>query len=719
MMDSRPYLSSSFDDLNQKSHSCDSDIIVLQKILHELTFRKKNKRSPDLSSAIRDRIQSLSSYSSVADESGSKAQSYDSIISEVCINQAENIPKYWDPEQRVIIELNADESKIVEAGPGTGKTAVACARVAYLIEKCGLEASKIFLISFTRTAVKELRDRIEAFAQDSINVAGLQIFTLDSFTWQVLRGLGDDTADLMSSYEMNINKLIEQLKHGDYHLLDYLEEFEHVVLDEGQDLVGERADLILQIISRLEEECGVTIFADSAQAIYGFTDDSDLSDSYKSLTVVERIMEGELDGIDRIKLTNVHRTNDPQLIKLFKGGRERLLDKKESDVDGWLSMKQLIKECSHGDVERINKQNLRGKRDHLVLFRTRAEVLINSSYLWSDDVVHKLRMSGISQRIHPWIGRLLGQYEGDFLTKDEFNGLWATRIGKDNNSFFPHREDSWNLLLNNVGDKNDRVRIVRLREILTRERPPIDFLVDESQLAGPVLGTIHASKGREANQVHLMLPPDDFIEGNMLSPYAQSPRKIAEEERVLFVGATRAKQKLMVGKGQKTYASRLDSGRSYKKPTNGKHRRMVEVGLVGDIDSQSIVDGRLGIDINYIQDWFWHHAAKKVEAEAIFDYKLQARVLFAKDDGIPVALLSNSFNQDIWKLAKTVAKKEGFKKLKPSKIINNIKIVGVTTIVIPEVHRSSLPAPWCHSGFLIVPVITGFPMVYFNQWNEK
>ena len=102
------------------------------------------------------------------------------------------------------------------------------------------------MISFTRTAIKELRDRIEAFAKKPISVAGLQILTLDSFTWQVLRGLSDDeSADLMGDYETNIKQFVQQLKGGDAQLLEYLEEFEHVILDEGQDLVGERAELAI------------------------------------------------------------------------------------------------------------------------------------------------------------------------------------------------------------------------------------------------------------------------------------------------------------------------------------------------------------------------------------------------------------------------------------------------------------------------------------------
>ena len=82
----------------------------------------------------------------------------------------------------------------------------------------------------------------------------------------------------------------------------------------------------------------------------------------------------------------------------------------------------------------------------------------------------------------------------------------------------------------------------RLREILIRLRPPVDFIVDEKTLPGPVIGTIHSSKGREADHVHLMLPPDSYVDGDRFTATA-----LAEEERVMFVGATRARTKLLCG----------------------------------------------------------------------------------------------------------------------------------------------------------------------------
>ena len=89
----------------------------------------------------------------------------------------------WDKHQRVVVEAAGSERMEVHAGPGMGKTAVACARVSRLIEE-GVEPSNIWLLSFTRTAVQELRDRIELFTDNSYSVLGVKIGTIDSRAWR-------------------------------------------------------------------------------------------------------------------------------------------------------------------------------------------------------------------------------------------------------------------------------------------------------------------------------------------------------------------------------------------------------------------------------------------------------------------------------------------------------------------------------------------------------
>ena len=174
----------------------------------------------------------------------------------------------WDADQRAVIEAETDARLVVEAGPGTGKTAVACARLAHLINEEDIEASNTWMISFTRTAVAEIRARLHSYVGDAS--FAIRIATIDSHAWSIHSG-HDPNARLTGSYEENITRVIELLK-SDEDVADELAQIEHVVIDEAQDLVGQRADLIEALVNRLPSDCGVTVFADEAQAIYGFSD---------------------------------------------------------------------------------------------------------------------------------------------------------------------------------------------------------------------------------------------------------------------------------------------------------------------------------------------------------------------------------------------------------------------------------------------------------------
>ncbi|MEX2212322.1 MAG: ATP-dependent helicase [Gaiellaceae bacterium] len=79
----------------------------------------------------------------------------------------------------------------VVAGPGTGKSSAVEERVRWLITDRGIEASRVFAVSFTRAAASDLRRRVRAYcARNGIAGEDVSVSTLHSLALRILRGAG-------------------------------------------------------------------------------------------------------------------------------------------------------------------------------------------------------------------------------------------------------------------------------------------------------------------------------------------------------------------------------------------------------------------------------------------------------------------------------------------------------------------------------------------------
>lgn len=107
------------------------------------------------------------------------------------VSESQTVPGVsvgWDDSQWDVIDSPPEDRLLVSAGPGTRKTAVACARVSHLVDQYGLEPSHIWLISFTQTAVREIRNRTATCLKDAGIAYTVKIATLDSHAWAIHSG---------------------------------------------------------------------------------------------------------------------------------------------------------------------------------------------------------------------------------------------------------------------------------------------------------------------------------------------------------------------------------------------------------------------------------------------------------------------------------------------------------------------------------------------------
>ncbi len=93
-----------------------------------------------------------------------------------------------NPAQRDAVE-HVHGPILVVAGAGSGKTRVLTTRIAHLIETHGVAADRIFSVTFTNKAAKEMKDRVAALLQR--DPAGLWIGTFHSLSARLLRREAD------------------------------------------------------------------------------------------------------------------------------------------------------------------------------------------------------------------------------------------------------------------------------------------------------------------------------------------------------------------------------------------------------------------------------------------------------------------------------------------------------------------------------------------------
>ena len=91
-----------------------------------------------------------------------------------------------NPGQQQAVTAPAVGAVAVVAGPGTGKTKTLVARIAYLIEECGVRPGEITAVTFTNQAAAEMRQRLEQRLGGKRAVAGMTIGTFHAICLRLL-----------------------------------------------------------------------------------------------------------------------------------------------------------------------------------------------------------------------------------------------------------------------------------------------------------------------------------------------------------------------------------------------------------------------------------------------------------------------------------------------------------------------------------------------------
>lgn len=459
-----------------------------------------------------------------------------------------------DPAQRRVIQAPADCRLLVEAGPGSGKTFVACRRIASLVEHEGLAPSRILVLSFTRVAIAELRDRVAALSSFAATAA-VHTRTFDSFAARLLGAAGQL---VRGGHEATIRAATRLLVRRDPLVQDIVSGFEHVFIDEAQDLVGDRKAFCVALLEMLSPACGVTVLGDPAQAIYGYQASDDDKKSF-----VESVREQP--DFAMIRLEKDHRTRTPLLGDMFADCRALLLSPASNQRAKYFDVRDRIQAAA-------KESGVSGFAGHasttrgLILTRSRGALISAAEELRAQDRQFRMRVPDRPTHIEGWIGATLGGLPGtERITKDGFAALFD-ELEPDSGRPL---DECWEILCELDGEAKNHIVVANVAEGL--EDPMLEIVRDHEGSAGPLLSTIHAIKGRESGRVFLLLtraPNGNNVDWD-------------EEAKTLYVGATRASAELRTGWINPTRYYRTGRPERYWAPRAGY--RMLEIGLDGDL----------------------------------------------------------------------------------------------------------------------------------------
>ncbi|GAA0933828.1 ATP-dependent helicase [Nonomuraea longicatena] len=441
-------------------------------------------------------------------------------------------------EQRVVVEQPAGALTLVTAGAGAGKTYTLVSRLERLMEE--LNAGEILALTFSRSAVRELRERL---LDQGGSVRHVHAQTFDSWALDLLTNVEADGDWYRRSFEGRIAAAQRAIERG---LADDLfEDLRHVVVDEVQDLVGSRRDLVETLLERFD--CGFTVVGDPAQSIYGFTvpkADERAGETNRFFDWL-RVTFGE--ELTELSLSGNFRGQSQEARSALDFGPRLRANAEVGAAPGeplYVELRDSLRSCLNlGRLDGFTADVLGDYNGTTaVLCRTNGQALIVSEALRRFGVPHRLRRSAQDRMTPAWVADLFHGTDGWSLSRERFDRV-SIPDGYD-------RDKVWRCLQRTCDTRGRILDLSRLRTAIAAGRMP-DELTDEPS-CDLVISSFHRAKGLEFDRVVVVDP-------GPLDP-ARDAVDPSEEARLLYVAMTRPRHELEWLDALNTGGIRIDRG---------------------------------------------------------------------------------------------------------------------------------------------------------------
>lgn len=450
---------------------------------------------------------------------------------------------FVEVEQKDIIEDIPEERTIVNAGPGTGKTWTLIEKIKYMLSVEEVDPENILVLCFSRAAVEVVRKRLQDAANNEelpLNWHEVDVRTFDSFATYVLAWAQENMPELLTAgfklevadYDARIAETVKVIRA----YKDLLTEYKHIIVDEVQDLVGIRAEMVLSLLNNLPETCGFTILGDACQSLYDYLAEKDNS-VMASQQFYDHIF-AKFSNANYCTLTHNYRQTDA-FGSLLAPYREAILHgdaasrrAEAKKLSSMISTSDVnLKDFSQEAVAKFSKAGTLG-----ILTRTNGQALQISSWLHTAGVDHVLQKPAGSQDLAAWIARVLMNTESDVTNQHEFEKIFV--------SLYPEKADCveiyWNALISTQKDQTERYYEIEklLHGLLNNARNPLLFDEPTEKNTDIVVSNIHRAKGREFDTVLVLEDVldalteddcDDILEHKVCYVSLTRPRKTIEK----------------------------------------------------------------------------------------------------------------------------------------------------------------------------------------------
>ncbi|MDE6666752.1 MAG: UvrD-helicase domain-containing protein [Clostridia bacterium] len=466
--------------------------------------------------------------------------------------------------------INSDiESRIlVNAGPGTGKTYTVIERLKALAKKEDeIRPESVFVLCFSRSAVRVINDRLEAAIKAGkipLSAQQFNIATFDSFATWFLResDLNFDFSGL--NYDDRIASFINLFKSNP---TDLQELMGYLIIDEVQDLVGIRAELVKTLLEHTLH--GFLLLGDECQAIYDYqiTDPDELN-AAKLYEWIERYFGQTL---RKYELTRNHRNEGP-IGNSLKTLRTAMLcgqfDEQKSATEELFNQYDF----SDTDVDKILERCANTNRTYAILSWSNGDAYRQSSDLYSmpnRTFTHRILTGARRLSYRKEIADILSGYTNPIISYFRFLELAKNKNIDENTAI-----SLWQGFLKVLDNDAAEINLKELRSRMVSERRVADVLLCPDT-AALTISTIHKAKGKEYDTVLI----------NHSGEISKS-----EDVKVYYVAMTRAKNELIIKPRINRHQDRrMESGRFVE--IKQREIKRIELGIDGDIDPISFITG--------------------------------------------------------------------------------------------------------------------------------